>query len=144
VNQISAVFCRDHSIGTPILRAAMWSPWSHVAPIIEDEPDCIIDATLFRGVQRRSKSGLLLHASKCEIRHFDCPSPQAAYDFARSQIGKRYDYAGVVGIGLRRDWQQDDAWFCSELFEAMLAAGGNPRFVRNAGRVTVQHSWMVR
>ena len=33
----------------------------------------------------------------------------------RSQIGKPYDKTGALGLGLHRDWQEDDAWWCSEL-----------------------------
>lgn len=142
--QIRAVFCRIPHFTTPILRAATWSSWSHVAPIIDDEDDMVIDATFKHGVARRSLSQLLADASKFEIKTIECPDPKAAFDFARDQLGKPYDTWGALGVGLHRDWQADDAWFCSEFFEAMAAAGGNRRFVNNANRVTPQHSWMVR
>lgn len=142
--QIFAVYCRNRHISSPILRTVTWSSWAHVAPIIGDEADTIIDATFTFGVSRRSLSQLLADSSKYEVKHVECPDPKAAYDFARAQLGKPYDTLGVLGIGLHRDWQRPSAWFCSELFEAMLAAGGNLRFVRHANRVTPQHSWMVR
>lgn len=118
----------------------MWSQWSHVAVVFGED---VIDATFKHGVARRSLSALLATCSHYEFREEACPNMQAAYDFARSQIGKPYDILGVLGIGLHRSWQDDDHWFCSEFKEAIQAAGGNPRFGEFVGRVTPQHCWMV-
>lgn len=144
MGKVRVLYLRTHHISTPVLRTVMWSPWSHCALIVEDEFDSVIDATFAHGVARRSLSSLLASSSKYEIKEIDCPDPKAAFDFLRSQIGTDYDTLGVLGIGLHRDWQKPDAWFCSELVEAALAAGGNLRFVNRANRVTPQHSWMVR
>jgi hypothetical protein len=142
---VRILYCRSRDIFSPLLRAAMWSPWSHEALVIGDEEDTVIDAT-FRngGVRRRSLSAVLAHSSRHEFRDISCPYPVLAYNFARSQIGVPYDTWGVLGIGLHRDWQAEDAWFCSEFAEAAVAAGGNQRFVNYPRRVNPQHSWMVK
>jgi len=145
VSTIRAIFCRRHHWAAPLIRLATWSLWAHVAPIVEDEAEAVvIDATFTYGVARRGLPAVLASLSDYCVKEVDCPDPSAAYDFAREQLGKPYDTRGVLGLALHRDWQADDAWFCSEFFEAMLAAGGNRRFVQQAHRVTPQHSWMVR
>jgi uncharacterized protein YycO len=144
MDHVRVLFCRNHHISTPLLRLAMWSPWSHVALITDDDHDGVVDATFIHGVARRSLSKLVSEASHYEIVNIRCPSPKAAYEWARSQIGKPYDTLGVLGIGLHRDWSDDDAWFCSEFVEAALAAGGNRRFRPHiVRRVTPMHSYMV-
>jgi len=47
-----------------------------------------------------------------------------AWEFASGQVGKRYDYRGLVRFLKRSKPRQDDRWFCSELVFAALAAGG--------------------
>lgn len=32
----------------------------------------------------------------------------------RLSLGKPYDYTGILGLGINRDWQENDMWFCSE------------------------------
>lgn len=143
---VKILYCRTKHWSTPVLRTVMWSPWSHVAIIMGDEDDTVIDATFKAGgVARRRLSEVIVDSSKHEIVPVACPDPQAAYDWARSQLGRPYDTLGVLGIGLHRNWQDEGAWFCSEFAEAGLAAGGNQRFAnRYTGRVTPQHSWMLR
>lgn len=139
---VRVLYVRNHHWSTPVLRAAMWSPWSHCAIVLADG-QTVIDATFKNGVKARALAPIIAGASLHDFRDIDCPDPQAAYDFLFAQIGKPYDTWGVAGVGLHRDWQAEDAWFCSELVEAALAAGGNQRFVNHPRRVTPQHSWMV-
>lgn len=147
---VRLLFCRTLSpkepmsyISTPLLRLGAWSPWSHVALVMEGG-ESVIDATFAHGgVQQRRIADVLAASSVHEFRDIECPDPAAAYAFARSQLGKPYDWRGTLGLALHRDWQQDDAWWCSELVEACIAAGGRPRFVRYARRLTQQHSYMV-
>ena len=63
---------------------------------------------------------------------------------AASQIGKPYDYTAILGLGLRRDWQEEDAWFCSELVAWAFQHAGEPLFRAEClRRVTPQHLWML-
>ena len=59
-----------------------------------------------------------------------CREPQddaaAALALAMEQHGKPYDWAGVLGWGLRRQWQAPDSWFCFELVAASFDAAGAP------------------
>ena len=45
----------------------------------------------------------------------------AFHSFLRAQVGKPYDFLAIAGIALQRDWQSENAWFCSELIGAGLA-----------------------
>lgn len=40
--------------------------------------------------------------------------------YAMSQLGKPYDWSGVISLPFNRDWQEPDSWFCSELVAESL------------------------
>jgi hypothetical protein len=58
------------------------------------------------------------------------PDIEAARAFAEDQVGKRYDFAGAVGIPLTysEDWTDDSKWWCSDLTFATVLAGGTRLF----------------
>lgn len=141
---VKVIYSRNHHISAPILRTVMWSPWCHEAVIMGDElGEHVIDATFFHNVARRPLIDITSDASLYSIREFDVPNPKKTYDFLRRQLGKKYDTLGVFGIGLHREWSTPDRWFCSEISEAALEAGGLSRFkAEYVRRVTPMHSWM--
>ena len=64
------------------------------------------------------------------IRTYRVEDATAALAFLMSQVGKKYDYKGAVGLGIApsRTWHDDDAWFCYELAAACLKASGGEKF----------------
>ncbi len=58
--------------------------------------------------------------------------------FLRKQLGKPYDWTGVVGWAIRRDWHDPRHWFCSELVAAAFEAAGTPLLRAPQSRVTPQ------
>jgi len=46
------------------------------------------------------------------------------HEFLSAQIGKNYDWAGIMGFITSRDWRNDDKWFCSEIVAAGLEESG--------------------
>ena len=97
--------------------------------------DEVIEAAAFHGVRARPLEDMLNKASKFAI--LTLPGDEAAVvAAARSQIGKPYDWQGVAGIGFRRRWQDEDAWFCSELVAWAFAEAGTPMFREHAWRIT--------
>jgi uncharacterized protein YycO len=56
------------------------------------------------------------------IVHLDVTEEQHGifWKFLLAQIGKPYDIYAIAGFIFNRDWQKDDAWFCSELIAAAL------------------------
>lgn len=125
-----------------LIRAATWSRWSHVSII--DDDDMVIEAAALHGVRRVSFVDAINRAADAALVELPCHDPAAVIATAASQIGKPYDYTAIVGLGMRRDWQEDDAWFCSELVAWAFSQGGSPLFRPEAlHRVTPQHLWMI-
>ena len=129
---VQIIFTRSHAIGSLLLRTALWSPWSHCAIVDGEE---VIEAAAFGGVRARPLADMLADATK--MAFVTLPGDEhAVIAAARSQIGKPYDWAGVLGFGFRRRWQDDDAWFCSELVAWAFAEAGTPLFREHAWRIT--------
>lgn len=123
------------------IRVGTWSDWSHVALVDGFE---VIEATASRGVQPAPLGEAIARASSYALVDIVTRDPAAAIAAARSQIGKRYDWTGAFGIGLHRDWQEDDAWFCSELVAWAFQVTNQPLLrVEIMRRVTPQHLWML-
>lgn len=72
------------------------------------------------------------------------PDPAAALAFAVDQIGTPYDFGGAFGAFLepwRTDWHNPNAWYCSELVEAVIEAGGRRRFREEKGSIRPMESY---
>lgn len=130
---VKVIFTRRHHIGTILLRTFLWSAWSHCAIIDGDE---VVEAVAGVGVRTRPLQELIEESSKYHILDFPAENPQAVIAQARAEVGTKYDWWGVLGIGFRRRWSQDDAWFCSELIAAAFARAGEPLVRVDAWRIT--------
>ena len=130
---IRVIFCRRRNLGSLLLRTILWSQWSHCAIIDGDD---VIEASFPHGVRRRPLQELIDEATHYEIVPFITEVPETVLAMARLQLGKPYDWRGVIGIEARRKWQDDDAWFCSELIAGAFALAGQPRFRAHAWRIT--------
>lgn len=117
----------------------MWSPWSHCGII---DGDKVIEAVAVHGVVETPLAEVLSRSSRWAIVEYP-GNADAAIAAVRSQLGKPYDYSGVAGVGLHRDWNDLVAWFCSELTTHGLLAGGLALFRIATRRVTPQHLWML-
>ena len=84
-------------------------------------------------------------SSMVAVVDFPCADPAAVIAAARSQLGKGYDYFGLLGILARqRNWQSTEDWFCSELVAWAFAEAGYPLFrVELGSRIVPQHLWML-
>lgn len=116
-----------------LLRAFLWSPWSHCAIVDGDE---VVEAAAWYGVRSRLLEEFLAASSLYEIIRIPCNDPEVAIAAARSQIGKPYDWAGVFGIWFRRNWQNEDHYMCSELVAWAQAQSGPALFRTKASRIT--------
>lgn len=138
---MKVLFAHKHTLGSWLIRAFTWSRWSHVAIVDHDE---VIESTLKRGgVRARSLMDFLSEYQHVEMVEWNVPDEAAALRFLRAQIGKPYDWTALVGFLLRRDWAEDDSWFCNELAEAAAQAGGLKRFRGVLSRITPGISWSV-
>lgn len=106
--------------------------WSHVALVISKvsfvgNDSVIIESTIkHRGVNlstvrdfKKNAKNWCLVELKQEVEDFD-----AMVQIATSKLGKPYDFTGVLGLGINRDWQEDDSWFCSEDVSDTLKRSG--------------------
>lgn len=134
------IFSRRHHPGSVALRTVMWSPWSHCGVIDGEE---VIQAMAGAGVVVTPLAEFKAHASEWAVIDIHPVNDSVMLVAARAQVGKDYDYLGVVGIGLHRTWHEPDAWFCSELVAYALMCGGLNLFRLDADRITPQHLWML-
>lgn len=137
---IQLLYTRSHHLSSAAIRLATWGDFSHVAQI--DGPK-VIESVFRDGVREDSLDNAIARASRWAIVEYRHRNPAAMIAAARSQIGKPYDKTGALGLGLHRDWQDDDAWWCSELIPWAAAQAGEPWFQSKAiHRITPQHLWM--
>lgn len=109
---VKLLFSTESGLVSAGIRAFTWSPWSHVDIVFGD---WMIGAYPGAGVQHIPLAERIAQARDFAL--FDVPGldDAKAEDCALAEVGKAYDWSGVVGIGLHRDWQSPDKWFCSEL-----------------------------
>jgi uncharacterized protein YycO len=97
--------------------------FSHVAIQINEH---IYEATFKNGVSRTTFNEFTSRYSdrEMEILHPDRPGERAAKEWLDKQVGKGYDFTGLVAVPLLRDWQDENKWFCSELIARALIEAG--------------------
>ena len=112
-----------------VSRAIRWQTrgvYSHIAVMLSD--DEIVEAWHNPARVRIIKSLSDGHTPGTQVDIFEVPTTPEQDAIIRSfllaQVGKKYDFAGVVRFMSRRDKDNIDKWFCSELaFAAFQLAG---------------------
>lgn len=134
------LLCTKPGLSSAFLRLVMWSKWSHSAILDEG---IVIDATLMQGgVKAHTADDFFAKYPTYEVRDIEVDVDKARY-WLQAQIGKRYDWTALLSFVVQRDWQKPDAWFCSELTEALISMFGKPRFRASAQRITPRHQEML-
>ena len=140
MDSIRLLFSTSHHPMSAVIRACTWSMWSHVALVAGP---CAIEAVT-TGVRKVPVLDAMDRAKRAAVVELPCRDPRAVIAAAESQLGKPYDFTAIVGLGLHRDWQEDDRWFCSELVAWAFEKAGEPLFRAEVlRRVTPQHLWML-
>jgi len=141
MTSIQLLFSANCDPISAVIRAATWSRWSHVSVV---DGGSVIEAAPLHGVRRVSLGGVISQSDDWILIALPCANPAAVIAAAASQIGKPYDYTAILGLGLHRDWQEDDSWFCSELVAWGFNSAGQPLFRSECmRRITPQHLWML-
>lgn len=135
---VSVIYLKDRGIVAWLIRLLTLGKWNHCGIVDGDQ---VIHATYAKGVHISMVSDIGVNA--IEICYVNFEANRRAIDFARKQIGKKYDLTALFGMFLDRDWEDADSWFCSELVEASLAQGGRKRFRSEINKITPQQSWSV-
>ncbi len=140
-DKIGLLFSTTKNVFGFAIRTATWSDWSHVSIV---DGTYVIEAVAPHGVRRATLDSVLKSYTRHELCYFPCMDAGKIIKAAMSQIGKPYDYTAVLGIGIHRDWQEKDSWFCSELAAWSFDAAGEPLFRAEVmRRVTPNHLWMI-
>ena len=109
------------------IRALTRAPQSHcelvraASPPGSGRPSLCLSASIRDGGVREKI--IALDAAKWDVVPVPW-APEGAWDRARAEIGRRYDYAGLLltqALNLR--WHAPERWFCSELCAYALGLG---------------------
>ena len=104
------------------IRTVTDSQWSHVEIVLPD--NSYLGAHHPSGVQIRPYD----YCQPLRERRYQIPVSESALgkmlNFAHAQVGKPYDTADIFSILLHKNWQDSEAWICSELVAATAEAGG--------------------
>lgn len=124
-----------------LIRARAGGPFSHVALVDGDQ---VIEAVAGHGVRAAPLATAITRASRAALMRIPSHNADQVLAVARSQIGKGYDWSGIAGLGINRDWQEADAWFCSELVAWAFDSAGQPLIRRDSVHtVTPQNLWVL-
>lgn len=104
-------FSRGVGLAGAVVRAYTNSRFAHVGFLLED--GYVLDATPQYGVAIRRQS-VLPGDALFEVS-VSAETMTEAMTWAQAQIGRPYDWRGILGLGLHRDWHDDGQWWCSEL-----------------------------
>ena len=125
---ISVLFVSGHDAGAHLIEWFGHGPFSHVEGVLPDgrllgaRSDSVGGAP--PGVQIRDPAYVQgLKTLRVDLACSDLVTGRA-YDWALSQVGKPYDSTAIAGFVVGRDWQQDDAWYCSEYWASSLEKCG--------------------
>lgn len=133
------LFTKRNILGSLLIRTVTWSDWSHVEIMLPD--GYLIGAAAPHGVIESRYEDRIAQAASAATMEFPCHAPLFWF---LSQLGKPYDWFGVAGLGLHRDWQEEDKWFCSEFACRAVKEGGLELFQSGVmKRITPQHLWML-
>jgi len=110
---------------SPIIRWRTGSPFSHVGLILEPESglitaDSIIthSALSSKGVKFTTLKSFIGHASDYRVtqlaQEITVTQFHKAWGIAKTYEGTPYDLEGAIGLGVGENWQDDDAFWCSE------------------------------
>lgn len=121
-------FYKGTSAMSRLIRSVNWGEYSHVAWLDPDHGD-VVEAWTDGGV-RQVESLSERHTAETVVDLFTVPlmtrqERDMIRQFLHGQIGKKYDWSGILHFVTRRPEHPRDqqAWFCSELiFAAFLFA----------------------
>jgi uncharacterized protein YycO len=99
--------------------------------------DYIIEAAMLHGVRRASRAVALKGQVVVATVDYNVPDARLGISYAWSQMGAKYDWKGVLGLGtdLDRNWQDPSSWYCYELVAYTLKMAGKDVFA-DTGHIT--------
>lgn len=132
-------FATDSEPLSKVIRAATSCQWHHVGVVFNNE--YVVEAR-FVGVVKTPLADFKARG-KHLIVDYPVSDEGVAQEFALTQLGKEYDFAGLISFPFRRRWQDDTRWYCSELVAAIAAAGGSPVVRSGLKAVSPRDLWVA-
>lgn len=120
---MKVILGKSNTLGSWAIRVFTWSNWSHCGAIVND---VVYESSASEGGVVK---GSLSYFKKRYPKHIIIDIPHIG-DFQRrliEQLGKPYDWGGIVKFVFRRDWSNPNKWFCSE-YVAHASGIFNPKF----------------
>lgn len=113
------LFCRGKGLLAALVRWQTWGKYSHVAIEIGGR---VYEAVPFKGVRR---TATYVWRQRNQADEFFIPGLRPEYEvgienFLVGQLGKSYDWLGVLRFIPRWKSAQNNRWFCSELIAEAL------------------------
>lgn len=131
--QICVRFVDSSGLITEAIKLETWSPFSHCELITQDGMGAF-GARSSGGVQIRQLDYEVFTKEERYWVEVDDALGAEAWNWARTQIGKPYDYTAILGILTHQDWRAEDSWICSELVARFLELAGAP-LLRSNGHI---------
>lgn len=155
-SKVRLVFSNSSLPLSPLIRAVTRlktgkpCAWSHVGLVLTDSKfllneAIVIESTLSHGgvnltslgdFKRRAKTWCVVEL-EAEVEDF-----QLMMAIAKSKLGKPYDFTGILGLSINRNWQENDKWFCSEdVADTLKRSGMKLKGIENVHSVYPQTCW---
>ena len=95
---ITLQFSTTKHFTSKIISGFTWSWASHVDFVLPDGK--LLGALATHG-------GVMIHdpLEMSRFERFTIDAPESVIDFAKTQIGKPYDWTGIFGLAFRREWE---------------------------------------
>ena len=118
------LFSTTSNIASKFIRLVTWGNYSHVEAL--DKDGFLTGAEFPKGGVSQPYQKRFELATKCRLVKVDIADTEAFYKFLYAQIGKPYDWKAIFGYLFRKNWDQDNEWFCSELIAKAAIEGKTP------------------
>lgn len=123
--RIYAIYSNSRLPLSPLIRWQTGAAFSHEGLILEPEKELITGDSLVthsalscKGVRFTTVKSFIAHASNYQIVQMSQKITWEQYHevvrTAQKYEGLKYDLKGAIGLGVGEDWQEDDAFWCSE------------------------------
>ena len=114
-------FTNSNKLGGLLIRKGLMFKYNHVGIEIDD---VVYDATFMKGVVKQSVDDFMEGYAFSEGIVVDVPNPKEFKAFLETQVGKPYDWRAIIAFPLRKTWEKEHAWHCSELATKAAIVGG--------------------
>lgn len=137
MSTLRMIFCRSSNLASPMIRAAEgWGLWAHCGLLLPTPKSLyadgmsaydVVEARAWHGVVLTPLHDVIERSSAHELVELPVPSAPLGEMRAASQLGRPYDWLGAFAVwARRREWNDPQREFCSELVAAAIECAGLP------------------